>query len=54
MPRKKARKTRSSRREEDGVHPQNIFGLDIDIINCFNPKNPGQNSFPVLTQEFKR
>jgi len=23
-------------------------------INCFNPKNPGQNSFPVLTQEFKR
>ena len=24
------------------------------IINCFNPKNPGQNSFPVLTQEFKR
>ena len=24
------------------------------IINCFNPKNPGQKSFPVLTQEFKR
>ena len=24
------------------------------IINCFNSKNPGQNSFPVLTQEFKR
>ena len=23
-------------------------------INCSNPKNPGQNSFPVLTQEFKR
>jgi len=27
---------------------------DPNIINCFNPKNPGQNSFPVLTQEFKR
>ena len=21
------------------------------IINCFNPKNPGQNSFSVLTRE---
>ena len=32
----------------NGVPDRNI------IINCFNPKNPGQNSFPVLTQEFKR
>ena len=23
---------------------------EIQYINCFNPKNPGQNSFPVLTQ----
>ena len=23
-------------------------------INCFNPQKPRQNSFPVLTQEFKR
>jgi len=26
----------------------------VITINCFNPKNPGQNSFPVLTQKFKR
>ena len=25
-----------------------------DFINRFNPQKPGQNSFPVLTQEFKR
>jgi len=33
--------------------PIGIVVLDKNI-NCFNPKNPGQNSFPVLTQEFKR
>lgn len=38
MPRKKTRKTRSSRREEDGVHPQNIFGLDIDMSKIEIPE----------------
>ena len=26
-----------------------VLAYNINI-NCFNPKNPGQNSFPVLTQ----
>jgi len=46
-------------RDTRGVDLQSLFltflGCEFDKINvnCFNPKNPGQNSFPVLTREFK-
>ena len=48
------------RKENIGMIAEEIYNLlkergELSIsINCFNPKNPGQNSFPVLTQEFKR
>jgi len=40
--------------KEIGVLIKEKFGVEYKksrlYINCFNPKNPGQNSFPVLTQ----
>ena len=45
---------------ENNIAELNFYGIVLfkssynNFINCFNPKNPGQNSFPVLTQEFKR
>jgi len=41
---------------EEYGHPLMSIGLQrrFLFINCFNPQKPRQNSFPVLTQEFKR
>jgi len=62
-PIKDKRKRLMPLKREDDITAKEIYSKldeeDISLIetlfiNCFNPKNPGQNSFPVLTQEFKR
>jgi multiple sugar transport system ATP-binding protein len=37
-----------------GIRPDDIYLDASGIINCFKHKNPRQNSFPVLTQKFRR
>jgi len=62
-----AKKEKNSQRRYKGYYGYKNYDMGVSrfkvisvtrknfkIINCFNPKNPGQNSFPVLTREFKR